>query len=78
MLFNALQSVQNMQCFICKVSLSCSAIYAKCPYYAVLCIVQGGMGRTRGTRPPPIVGRAPPGLPETVCQPLHPIQLECM
>ena len=27
-----------MQCCICKVSISCSALYAKCPYYVVFCM----------------------------------------
>jgi hypothetical protein len=36
-----MQSVLIMQCFICKVSLLCSALYAKCPYYAVLYIIYG-------------------------------------
>ena len=31
-----MQSVLIMQCFICKVSLLCSALYAKCPYYSVI------------------------------------------
>ena len=28
--------VLNMSCFICKVSVLCIALYAKCPYYVVL------------------------------------------
>ena len=31
-----MQSVLIMQCFICKVSLLCSYLYAECPYCAVL------------------------------------------
>ena len=31
-----MQSVLIVQCFICKASLKCSALYAKCPYYVVL------------------------------------------
>jgi hypothetical protein len=30
-----MQSVLIIQCFICKVSLLFSALYAKCPYYLV-------------------------------------------
>ena len=31
-----MQSVRIILCFICKVSLLCSALYAKCPYCVVL------------------------------------------
>ena len=35
-LYSTMQSVLIMYCFICKVSLLCSALYAKCPYFVVL------------------------------------------
>ena len=31
-----MQSVLIIQCFVCKMSLLFSAVYAKCPYYLVL------------------------------------------
>ena len=37
-----MQSVLIMLCFICKVSLLCSALYAKCLYYVVLYMQRRG------------------------------------
>ena len=41
-----MQSVLIIECFICKVSLLCSALYAKCPCYPVLYAVHGAVRPT--------------------------------
>ena len=63
-----MQSVLIMQCFICKVSLLCTALYAKCPYY-VLLYTQTLAGPTGAptSRAPTVLGQtwSPTGAPTT-------------
>ena len=53
-----MQRVRVIYCFICKVSVLFTALYAKCPYYVVLCMQE------RPAAPPPAVPEEAPLSPE--------------